>query len=362
MAKFRKLGAIVALFIASFASTLVLANDCLPLADKGRVANPSVLADRIDESLKIDSSGKSFIRGANITPLEYLEAVNTVPRYMEPPNEKYSPTVKTVGELPAYLRGLVSGEMPKGKVNLAGVCEGKLTLGTHEGSGRLAHTGEVGWYDQRGDFILAGDCLNTRIPLQITVTRGLPMKSMPEAQVWIDPYAGKREVRTTSCPLGERGRYVAVHMFEPKAAEDACSQEYMLPADGRIEGTSARSDWGNPDAFSRFCGRKLHEAKYQFGTTSHSIKIALIDGEKRYDFFSGTLKGKTIIADGESEKLISKDGEAVMIPDEFRSGTVVVFFADQAKVRTPTSSGVGEDLSTFKDECAEKILTGIDMP
>lgn len=360
------LGVIMALFITtfSFANASASASDpCLPLVDKGSIPTPAVLADRMDESLKKDPSGKGPIRGASITPLEYLEAINTVPRYMGGESGKYSPTVQTVGELPEYLRHLVKGEMPKRKVNLAGVCEGKLTLGTHEGSGRMAHPDEMGWRDEKGDLILAGDCLNTPIPLQIVVDRGLPMKSMLEAVVWTDPYAGKdREVRTISCPLGEHGRYVAVHMLEPKAAEDMCSQEHMLPADGRIEGTGARSDWSSPDAFSRFCGQKLHEAKYQFGTTSHAIKLSVVDGDKREDFFSGMLKGKTVTAEGESEKLISKDGEAVFIPTHLRSGTVVAFFSDQAKVRTPAPSGVGEDLSTFKDGCAVKILTGIDMP
>lgn len=388
------LGVIVALLISvSFASTSVHANECLPLADKEINPDPSVLADRIEESLASDPSGSGPIRGANIGPWDYLRAVNAVPRFMNPSAEVTS-TVKTVGDLPAYLRTLKSGPMPKGKVSLAGVCEGKLTLRTHEGSGREAHLGEVGWYDQRGDLILAGDCMNTPIMMEITVNRGLPMKSMPEAQAWTDPYAGKRKVEGTAtvCKIGERGRYVSVQMLEPKAAEHPCSIKYMLPQDGKLEeervcsiypdGTEECvekkvSDWAKKhsqyvfdanDIFSRMCGPILHDRKpgavplYQLGAKHHEVKLAIIDGEKRRDFFEGTLKGKTFTADGESEKLISKDGEAVFVPVDFRSGTVVAFFADQAKVRTPSPSGVGEDLRTFKDGCAVKVLTGIDMP
>ncbi len=349
------LGVIVALFTAIllilFANAPAFAADRLPLSQPGKILNPTVLADRIDESLKKDSSGSSIVRGANVTPAQFLAAVGSVDM-----------DVDTYPKMGAYLRTLKEGSMPSGVLHLSEIdmVDGKPVLDLSAGTHRYARDGEKGWYDEYKKFVLAGECMNTVIPLVISIAKPTLVPS-----AYVDPYAGKREIRTTSCPLGEPGRYVAVHMFEPKTAEDACSKEHMLPADGNMgnaKGQKASSDWSDPDAFSRFCGRKLHEAKYQFGTTQHAVKLAVVDGDKRYDFFRGTLKGKTFTADGESEKLISKDGEAVMIPIDFQGGTVVAFFEDQAKVRTPTPSGVGEDLSTFKDGCAVKILTGIDMP
>ena len=346
------LGVIVALFLSIFANAPTFANDRLPLSQVGQISTPAVLADRIDESLKKDSSGSSIVRGANATPSQFLMAMGSI-----------DTDVDTYPEMGVYLRSLKTGPMPTGKLHLSEVdrVDGKPVLDLKVGTHRYARDGEKGWYDGYGKFVIAGECMNTAIPLSITIAK----PTLVPATI-ADPYAGKREVRTTSCPLGERGRYVAVHMFEPKAAEVACSKEHMLPQDGNLGAVVGQqkvsSNWSDPDAFSRFCGQQLHEAKYQFGTTQHEVKLAVVVGDKRYDFFSGTLKGKTFTADGESEKLISKDGEAVFVPIDFRSGTVVAFFADQAKVRTPTPSGVGEDLRTFKDGCAVKILTGIDMP
>ena len=359
------LGVIMALLITtiSFANASAFASDpCLPLADKGSIPNITVLADRIDESLKIDSSGNGSINGANITPLGFLEAVNAVPRYKGEESGKYSPTVQTVGELPEYFRHLVKGEMPKGTVSLAGVCEGKLTLGTHEGSGRMAHSGEVGWYDQRGDFILAGDCMNTRIPLQITVNRGLPMRT--------DPYAGKatpRAYRETTlrggCPVGNE-RLLKVSVLEETARENACAKRFILSEDGKLKrpddvATDVQYTGTGLDGedLSRTCGAELNKA-YKPGMLNHDMEVILHEGSEEFPLFVGTIRENGLTPAPEySDALV--DG-FIRISDAYTDGVVEVRFDDYTKVVWPTAFHLRERLSSFTRGCKVNRMTGIE--
>lgn len=342
------LGVIVALFIitTSFANASAFASDsCLPLADKKINPDPSVLADHIDESLKNDQSGKGPIHGANINPLEYLEAVNAVPRRYSEPEEtgKYSPTVGTVGDLPAYLRTLKSGPMPKGKVSLAGVCEGKLTLRTHEGSGREAHLGEVGWYDQRGDLILAGDCMNTRIPLEITVTRGLPMRSMPEAQaVSVPDLPAFNSPQAGTCPMK-----TTIVVYQSSAA-DAPGVRAKLGDDTggrRVAGAKPGSydgDGREDYRVSRADGRAL--TQYPLSTVPHEMNVFIrpSDGTDDTILFAGKVTGK----------------QEVFIPSLFKAGDkVIVRFAE--RMFSPSRHGIHIWFEEFQ-ACGTNVASAIE--
>ena len=370
------LSVIVALSI--FATPIVnsaIANDRLPFVKEGEVPTPTVLADRIEESLKKDPSGGGLVKGANAGPSLFLEGV------------KYKrPHVDTYPELLVFLRNLKACDMPKEQIRLAEIdtVNGKPVLDLSVGTTRWAKPGEKGWCDEKG-FMLAGDCMQMQLPLRITVYD--PMVG----EKFVDPYAGKpREVKTTSCLLDKSERYIAVHMFESKAAKHACSVKHMLPQDGRIERLpnesiedynkrmiryNSRKDWSDPDAFSRQCGKEIHEGGYKFSIKKHAVEIAVVNSgmTEKHVFFKGMLEGKRFTADAESEALISENGEAVLVPKAFDKGHVVASFLDQSTVRTPTPSGVGmrvENLvtSTYTDAkgklhtCAAKTLTGIEMP
>lgn len=323
----------------------------LPLAKDGEIKTPSILADRIVVSLKSDPSGRKTVEGANGAPELFLQAIHAL-----------QPNVDTYPELDRYLRSLKEGAMPDGILRLSEIdlVGGRPVLDLKTGSHRYAKPGERGWYDGK-NFVVAGNCMNTELPLKINITNPISV-----GEKYVDPYAGKpREVKTTSCPLGDRGRYVAVHMFEPKTAQHACAVQHMLPQDGNLgevkEGQSTK-DWSDPDAFSRQCGKVLHEAGYKFSAKAHAIEIAVVNGAEKYPFFTGSLKGKTLTADGKSEELIAKNGEAVLVPKVFDKGHVVASFLDQTGVRTPAPSGVGENIANLKDGCAVTVLTAIEMP
>ena len=372
------LSVIVALSI--FATPIVnsaIANDRLPFVKEGEVPTPTVLADRIEESLKKDPSGGGLVKGANAGPSLFLEGV------------KYKrPHVDTYPELVAYLRSLTPGPMPGGQIRLSEIdmVKGKPVIDLAVGTTRWAKKDESGWYDKEG-FVLAGNCMQMQLPLRITVYD--PMVG----EKFVDPYAGKpREVKTTSCPLGDRGRYVAGHMFEPKVAQDECAAAYMLPQDGKIEDIDAMANaiyrynldhpeaikgsqsiedikkdlqkevWSRTYTFSRQCGKVIHEGGSKFSTKAHAVEIAVVKGKEKHVFFTGSLKGKTFTADAESEALIAKNGEAVLVPKAFDDGVVLATFTDQAKVRTPAPSGVGENIANLKEGCAVTVLTAIEMP
>lgn len=347
-----KLGVIVALSFLIFSATVSFASETrLPLAKDGEIKTPSILADRIIGSLKSDPSGKKVVEGANGAPELFLQAINAL-----------QPKVDTYPELDVYLRSLKEGPMPSGVLNLSEIdlIKGKPVLDLTTGSHRYAKPNETGWYDGE-NFVVAGNCMNTELPLRIDIKNPISI-----GKKFVDPYAGKpREVSRTSCPLGGHGRYVTVHMFEPKVAQHACAVQHMLPHDGNLgevrKGQSTK-DWSDPDAFSRQCGKVIHESGYKFATKAHVVEIAVVKGDEKHVFFTGTLKGKNFTADGQSESLIAMNGEAVLVPKAFDKGHVVASFSDQAKVRTPAPSGVGENIHNLKEGCAVTVLTAIEMP
>lgn len=130
----------------------------LPMARKGEIDNPKMLAARIRESLKRDSSGNGDVRGANISPKGFLLAITMA-----------GGTLDGVEALPVYLDSLVEGDMPQGSITMSRVVETRSTSGqkkteldVKKGYAREARMGERGWYDANtGNLILAGDCSNS---------------------------------------------------------------------------------------------------------------------------------------------------------------------------------------------------------
>lgn len=138
------------------------AKAALPMARKGEITSPKVLAERIRETLKADPTGnKKLVRGANTTPAGFLASVQAA-----------GGTVDGLAALPAYLESLVARDMPSGKFTMSrviySVASGteKYQLDIERGFAREAHKGEQGWYDANtGRLILAGDCSNSPLGL-----------------------------------------------------------------------------------------------------------------------------------------------------------------------------------------------------
>lgn len=151
----------------------------LPLAKRNEIASPSVLADRIRESLRADPSGNRLVRGANLSPNGFLQSVKMA-----------GATVDGVAALPMYLSTLVEGDMPRGVITMTRVKYSKsadgretYTLDAVTGYARAGRKGERGWYDANtNQLILAGDCSNSPLapmagPIHEhppVVTRSLP--------------------------------------------------------------------------------------------------------------------------------------------------------------------------------------------
>ena len=352
------LGVIVALSFLIFSATTSFASETRkPLSIPGEIGTPSILADRVAEVLTGNPDLHKIVRGTNASALQFIEAV----RHLDA-------SVDTYPKFDKYLRSLTEGPMPEGMLHLSEIdmVNGKPVLDLKKGTYRHARPGEKGWYDGN-KFVLAGDCMNTDLPIQIDVLNGILGKERK-----FEPFAGTiQEVKKTSCELGIHGRYVAVHMFKANAAQDKCSVDHMLPQDGNLgekkEGQVIASDHSFKDAFSRMCSAVLHSNKnYKLSEKKHAIRLSVVVGKGKdsveHPFFEGYLTGDTFTADGPSERSISRDRKAVIVPEHFKEGAVTAIFPDQSKVRTPTKSGVGEDIRNFKYGCAVKILTAIEMP
>jgi hypothetical protein len=326
-------------------------NTFLPMAIKGEIPNPSVLADRVEESLKSDPSGNSTVRGANISAEGFLTAVRTA-----------GGTVKDVAELPQYLRSLQSGPMPSKPVSLSRATpdgHGGYFADTSAGWMRSAHPGEQGWYDQNtGYLILAGDCSNSPISpvargVVIPILKGEPMEKAT-AQKRRDPYGGMN-----TCALGtDKGRWLTIHLMEMRAAEHACAKQYLLPRDGRVKGDAG--DWMSPDRFSRQCGQAMHEAvkaeKLSFSETARRVEVVVVEGDDERPIFKGTVAGGGTFAtkDLASQAVLAENSRAILIPEQYKSGYVVAYVDGQLP------SGIGEDLANFRRGCHVKAYTAVE--
>lgn len=130
----------------------------LPMARKGEIDNPKMLAARIRESLRKDASGNGQVRGANISPKGFLLAITMA-----------GGGVDGVEALPVYLDSLVEGDMPQGSIAMSRVIETRSSSGVKNteldikrGYSREGRSGERGWYDANtGNLIMAGDCSNS---------------------------------------------------------------------------------------------------------------------------------------------------------------------------------------------------------
>jgi hypothetical protein len=343
---------ILALLVSALLSASALAGTFLPMAKKGEVPNPSVLADRIEQSLQSDPLGGAPVKGANINPNGFLDAIQGA-----------GGTVADVRDLPEYLRSLQADTMPSGEVTFSRVeyrPSGNV-VDLRNGFARSARKGEKGWYDMNtGKLILAGDCSNS--PLVETVVHApapVVTYQRPVARPARDPYAGVQR-----CPGGDPNRrYFQVAMYEPSAAQHTCAIEHMYAHGGRNRGSDPTA-WGDPstNAFSKACGRELHQSQYQLGDNVHEVDITVEENGEEYLLFSGTLQGQRLNpASAEDAKIVGADGEVIFIPEEYTGGRVVVHFKDYSKIRTPVQSGVAYDLSEFGRGCRVMRYTGIEL-
>jgi len=353
MAKFTR--ALVALVVTVLFSTSVLAQTLLPLAIRGEIPNPTVLAERIQQSLNEDPSGNGGITGANTTPNGFLSAIQLA-----------GGTVDTVQNLPVYLRSLDGRPMPEGVLHMAAALpNGEVDL--VNGVRRSGGAGETGWFDANtNEFILAGDCSNTPIKPNIAVTRGQPQKVIARTQRQrTEPFPAQ----VSSCPIDNAYRWLNVSMYANEAEKHTCSQEFMLPQDGKLhpDDPRARNFLEYDKAFSTRCGAIIRESGLPLGTTVHKVEAFLIrpDGMEEV-FFEGTLVGDRLTASSGFEQMVSRDNYAVRIPREYQEGIIVFGFPEHG-VRTPTASGIGDSVSRFQypvegpTGCHVNQYVGIDL-
>lgn len=319
----------------------------LPMNNPNEITDPKVFADRIEESLKKDPSGKGTPRGSNLPVNEILRSVNHVTEN----------AVGSAKDLPTYFRNLTEGPMPEDQVALAqakvtphgNVAD--LTIGVI----RAAHPGEKGWYDANsGKFIMAGKCSN--VSLKTRELRIAKDQQVGKALKHASPFGGAKR-----CPLGSTSGvvYLKPIMREPAAATHECSQAHMLAQDGHVP-EGGPENWVDGDAFSRNCGPLL--GKFKPGSVHHEIVVVHEKGDGNdIPLFEGTLTGDKITAHEGSEPFLADNGEAIAISKGSGEGYVVVKFKDQSRVRTPTASGVGERLSEFQEGCRALVLTGVDL-
>ena len=206
------------------------AKAALPMAKKGEISSPKVLAERIREVLKHDPTGnKKLVRGANTTPAGFLASVQAA-----------GGAVSGVSALPMYLESLIERDMPPGKFTMSRVIYSvekgteKYALDIKKGFDREAHKGERGWYDANtGGLILAGDCSNSPLGLVTGPTAPqAPTKPAPSA-----------------CPA----KKIAISVWEAKASTFACAG----PA--RVKELGDRSPFGSGHV-SRECGPDFRRA------------------------------------------------------------------------------------------------------
>lgn len=340
-------GAIMALLIGFCFVASAMGQTYLPLAKKGEIPNPSVLADRVEDSLVEDFSGNGMIVGANTTPNGFLKGIQAA-----------GGTVDSVIDLPQYLRSLTGREMPPGELRLSRADQ-RGEVDVDVGTVRPAFVDEQGWFDANtGKFILAGECSNTHIPQHvITTTRGVQTRRQPFPV-------------TQSCPLEVGSRYLRVAMYEPAAAEHECARATMLPRDAIVT-TDESAEWLTPNRFSRECGQPMAESGFGFGKTEHNVEYAVVRGGEEAIFFRGTIAGDMVLTSSLGTELVTADNKLVKVPDEYQDGIPVVYFTDDVEGklpnrRTPTKTGIGEKLSLFPvvgrvDGCPAMVYSGIDI-
>jgi hypothetical protein len=360
MAKLKNI--LMVLALVAFANVAIAAQTFLPMAIKGEIPNPTVFAERIEESLETDPTGATTIRGANVDPNGVLTAVRVA-----------GGTVGSLEGLASYLRSLGEGDMPKGTINLSRAASpvGHM-VDTSQGWARGAHPGERGWYDMNtGLLILAGDCSNSpTTPISRGNAVPQPKVAMAKPRPRRDPYAGANR-----CEFGPPSMYVTVHLMEPAAAEylqtnladpvipaDQCSVRSLVPADGRVQGSDPGT-WRSHDKFSETCGRLMNKLAVEdrvlnYATTRRTAEVYFVDAKSENPLFTGfvTGDGNFETSDIASQQNLALNGKAVRIPTKYHNvdGDVVMY------VEGDLPSGTGKHIREFKMGCRAMTYTMID--
>ncbi len=303
MAKY--LRALVALFsiivsVTAFAATEATAY--LPMARKGEVSSPKVLAERIRESLTKDANGNVRVRGANTTPVGFLTAV-----------QKAGGAVDGVQALPLYLESLIERDMPSGMLTMSRVKYTRDAAGTEQfvldvekGFTREAHQGERGWFDPNtGNFILAGDCGNSPLGL----TKGPVATPAP-----VLPPPPEKVVAGCTDPLRLR-----LNIWEAKALQVAgvsATREATKPVP---------ASWFEPDRVSRKYGktfRAMNErGELERSIAPHRVIVTHVRAGAETVLFEGAVVGS------------SRD---ILMPKDLHDDDVVkVTFPDHGKLWSP---------------------------
>lgn len=175
------------------------------------------------------------------------------------------------------------------------------------------------------------------------------------------PYREPYAHAPRSCP---NTRQVGVVVLEAAAAHHACAVRHMLPLGGRISSPSEREHFDHLERFNSACGAILVAAvqrgDYRLSTTPHEVEIVVVEGWQERQVFSGWVTGDRLQANDESRELIVADGRAVVIPDAYTDGVVVVRFVHPEEIRTPAPSGAGRPIETFKRGCTIAPVVAIE--
>lgn len=350
---------LMVLVLTVFANTAFAEQTFLPMAIKGQIPNPTVFAERIEESLKADPTGGTTIRGANVDPNGVLLAVTVA-----------GGTPGNLEGLAQYVRSLGEDDMPEGVIKLsrAASANGHM-VDTSEGWAREARAGERGWYDMNTNLlILAGDCSNSPVtPISRKNVAPPPQVAMAKPRSRRNPYAN-----VNSCEFGKESKYITAHLFapetasyfmenfaDPKIPEDQCSVRSLVPADGRVQGDPG--NWRSKDKFSHLCGPVLHDLAEKnvlgYATTRQTAEVFFVN-DMENPIFTGfvTGDGNFETNDIASKQYLADNGKAVRIPDQYLNaeGDVVMYIGGQLP------SGVGKHVKEFNLGCRAMTYTMID--
>lgn len=220
-----------------------------------------------------------------------------------------------------------------------------------------------------GKYVLSLRCLNPVFPGEVrkAAVPAPPVAYVPAPEEdLVDPFADRK-----GCEVGPaNGKYLAVHMMEPRAAQNACAVKYMLPRDGNLgpgkEGQTPQT-WGEDTKFSKECYEDMHSGEYAYGAETHELQVAAVKDGKKRPIFKGTVTGDTMTAGSFGGDRLVYNNKILSIPEVYAHGYEIVAFLSGGPRFTPTDSGIGKPVDTFNIDkdgnpvtCNATVFTGID--
>lgn len=183
----------------------------------------------------------------------------------------------------------------------------------------------------------------------------------PFAQSPAMPYKAPHSSAAKSCDANFR--LAGILMLESAAARDECAVSHMPPIGG-FRSRAEREAFEQREGFNAACGARLSAAagrgEYRLSSTPHRFEVVVLEGWNERLVFSGTVIGDRLTANDENRALIWGDGRAVIIPDAYTAGVVLVRFVDPRGVNLPPPSGAGKPIEAYKRGCGISRVIAIE--